>query len=282
VTTDIESSALFTRFATTPVSPSTARQIRQFKALPPTFHFPSPPPSQKHSSLLSDILAVTRDSYQARKENSENSADVLYQDNDAAVPLTRTSGMSLTGRTYRSTVVVGRTGDQALQIIHEDEASSHPNPPLTSESLRELDRMVSAGHDGSASIPLQHSASLPSLGHRVANLQAANVVAVPPVSRVPAGFQMHRHGSSDNLSLATTTTVRPSFHIAQSRHNGVSRNEPAIRRVITNQPSRAFIPLVPIGADSTRRRADDELPEGIYSSRPRSTFMCVCFGRHLW
>lgn len=282
MTTDIENSTLFTRFAPPPVSSSAARQIQQFKALPPAFHFPSPPPSQKHSSLLSDILAVTRDSYQARKESSESNA----RDHDVAVPSTRAPGVMHTGRTYRNSVIIGRTGDPALQIIHEDEASSHPTPPLTSESLRELDRIVAERHDdGSGSLSPTHSTSLPNLGHHIADTRATIMVAAAaaPVTRIPARSQVHRHGSSDNLSLATTTTMRPSFHNTQSRSNGAGRNEEStIRRVITNQPSRAFIPLVPIRVEGHIRSANDELPEGTYSNSPGSNLMCVCFGRHLW
>ncbi|KAJ9102390.1 hypothetical protein QFC21_002790 [Naganishia friedmannii] len=283
VATDIENGALFTRFATPPISSSVARQIQQFKALPPAFHFPSPPPSQKHSSLLSDILAVTRDSYQARKEYSDNNADGLPHESDAAVPLTRTPGMMHNGRTFRGSVVVGRTGDAALQIIHEDETPSRPNPPLTSESLRQLGRIIATELDGSGSAQPTHSTCLSNLGQRTADMSATVNFAAAPVGRIPAGFQMDRHGSSDNLSLATTTTMRPSLHTTQPRHNRAGRNESTIRRVITSQPSRAFVPLVPVGADRHMRRVDDELPEGIYSNSPgSSSFMCVCFGRHLW
>lgn len=276
VTTDTEAGTLFTRFPSQQTSLSTATQFEQFTALGSSFRFP-PPPSQKHSSLLSDILAVTRDSYQARKDSKEAAESSSVEDKSKMPPSRAIVGnTSHNGRVQRGSIVGARTGDPSLQVIHEDETAT-TNLPLTSESLRELDRRLAAEslqgggtRDTSARDLTLRDTETP------AGLSSAVVTGVA-IAWQNTG-QRQSPESQDNLSLATTTTVRPSFHAPQTRQTQSGRSH----RLVAQQPPRSAMQLRPLGQGTNMRRPDDELAEGIYDTRGESRVLCVCFGRRLW
>lgn len=277
VTTDTEASTLFTRFPPQS-SPPSAAQSEHFKSFGIGLRFPVPPQSQKHSSLLSEILAVTRDSYQARKE-SQNQATSASLEEKSAEPAPRSVAASQSGRNQRTSFVGTRNGDPSLQVIHEHEVAA-ANLPLTSESLRELNRRLeeeSAPRGGFATARAGSSRDL--------NLQINGTQAGMP-SMVDAGVAATRQNleqprspeSQDNLSLAMTTTIRPSFQVSQARS---TRTAGRNHRTVINQPVRSAIPLRPMGGDIAQR-GDDELAEGIFDHRRESDALCVCFGRRLW
>lgn len=269
ITTDTEASTLFTRFPPQSHLPS-AGQSEHFRSFGIGLRFPVPPQSQKHSSLLSEILAVTRDSYQARKETQEQATSANLEEKSAE-PAARTAVASQSGRNQRTSFVGTRNGDPSLQVIHEHEVVS-ANLPLTSESLREPNRRLEE-----ESAQRGHSATARAGSSRDLTLQMNGTQAEVPTTRSIVE-QPRSPESQDNLSLATTTTVRPSFHAPQARSTpNAGRNH----RTVITQPMRSAIPMLPMGANVAQRR-EDELPEGIFDNRRQSDALCVCFGRRLW
>ncbi|KAJ9115185.1 hypothetical protein QFC20_001052 [Naganishia adeliensis] len=235
VTTDTEASTLFTRFPPQS-SPPSAAQSEHFKSFGIGLRFPVPPQSQKHSSLLSEILAVTRDSYQARKESQEQATSASLEEKSAE-PAPRSVAASQSGRNQRTSFVGTRNGDPSVQVIHEHEVAA-ANLPLTSESLRELNRRLeeeSAPRGGFATARAGSSRDL--------NLQINGTQAGMP-SMVDAGVAATRQNleqprspeSQDNLSLATTTTIRPSFQVSQARSTRTAGRDPTSLQVTRVYP----------------------------------------------
>lgn len=279
VTTDTEASTLFTRFPPPPPPVTGDPSSEYFKSFGIGLRFPVPPQSQKHSSLLSEILAVTRDSYQARKESREQAANAsLEEPSEGHAP--RTIAASPSGRNQRASFVAARNGDTSLQVIHEDQVAS-ANLPLTSASLRELHRRLeaeSALREGPATARAGSSRDLESQmnGAQPGSTLLSNLE--PAITRQTTE-QPRSPESQDNLSLATTTTVRPSFHAPQARpYHAPARNP----RAIVAQPIRSAITLRPLRAHVTSLNGGDELPEGVFDGRRQCDALCVCFGRKLW
>jgi hypothetical protein len=189
----------------------------------------------------------------------------------SAKPAARTAVANQSGRNQRTSFVGTRNGDPSLQVIHEHEVVS-VNLPLTSESLRELNRRLEE-----ESAQRGHSATARAGSSRGLTLQMNGTQAEVPTTRSIVE-QPRSPESQDNLSLATTTTVRPSFHAPQA---GSIPNAGRNHRTVITQPMRSAIPMLPMGANVAQRR-EDELPEGIFDNRRQSDALCVCFGRKLW
>lgn len=174
-------------------------------------------------------------------------------------------------------MVGSRQADPSLHVIHEDEAYAS-NLPLTSESLRELDRMLA---DRST---LQNETNMPrTRSDGDVTLRSQRMpVALPAAVRTTASRQLTSSRpapeSLDNLSVATSTTLRPSFHGPQLRQPAVQSD---FMRTITHQPSRSAIPLRTVRGGNSQQR-NDELPEGIFHDEQQSSPICVCLGRRLW
>ena len=179
----------------------------------------------------------------------------------------------------RTSTIASRQGDPQLQVIHENEVVT-ANLPLTSESLRELDRRL-AGES------LQRNESNMTRARSVGDLtsHAQRMPAAPSAS--PRAIAVDRGmlrrlplESLDSLSVATSTTVHPSFHMPQLEQPSAiySTTMPLITQ---HQPS-FIMPLRPVRSRNSLQR-NDELPEGVlHSDRQLSSPMCVCLGHRLW
>jgi hypothetical protein len=265
---------LFTRFPPPPTALTNAAQIERARTASHAIEFPTPP-SEKHSSLLSEILAVTRESYQARKESQEQSEDSAAE--KTVIPIPPRAIVHSTGRAQRASMVGSRQVDPSLHVIHEDEAVT-ANLPLTSESLRELDRMLtdrSTLHNETNMVRTRSDGDVTLRSQRMP-------VALPAAVRTTTSRQnvaaRRAPESLDNISVATSTTLRPSFHGPQLRQPAMQSD---FMRTITHQPSRSAILLRPVRSGNSQQR-NDELPEGIFHDEQESSAICVCLGRCLW
>lgn len=183
-----------------------------------------------------------------------------------------------TQKAQRASMVGLRQGDPFLHVIHEDEAIT-ANLPLTSESLRELDRRLA---DESTQRNPSDMPRTRSDGDVTAHTRRMGA-AFPATART-AAFRQNigpraAPESLDNLSVATSTTVRPSFHGPQHRQSPAIQN---MMHIVTHQPTRSIMPTRPVRGGNAQQQ-NDEFPEGVFpGGRQLSSPMCVCLGHRLW